>query len=214
MSCGSSSSFTARSQAPSGNTLGSFAPVIRLASERRRACMVRSLYIMNGRPPRPTRSARNSTGPGLARRIPTAASASSGAVTTSARPASSASTRRLTVMQRAPDGHEYFRRIEALLVAPGAGTVAQRLERARVRVGAQLALVARHRRDLLLERGRDVHPRVGREAPRKGPFGARGGVERIDGLDALLGRTRGHQNRLEQNLVVAVHVPPVLTVDD
>src|SRR5690242_11119933 len=214
MSCGSSSSFTARSHAPSGNTLGSFAPVMRLASERRRRCMVRSLYMMNGRPPRPTRSARNSTGPGLARRIPTAARASSGAVTSSARPASSASTRRLTVMQRAPDGHECFRRVEALLIAPRAGAVAQCLERARVRVGAQLALVARHRRDLLLERGRDIHPRVGGECPGIRPLGARGGVERVHGLDASLGGPGRDEDGLEENLVVAVDVPPVLAVDD
>src|SRR5690242_8544893 len=214
MSCGSSSSLTARSHAPSGNTRGSCAPVIRLASERRRECMVRSLYMMNGRPPRPTRSALYSTGPGLARRMPTAASASSGAATTSATPASSVSTRRLTVMERAPDGHVDFGRIEALLVAPRPGAVAQRLERSGVWVWSHFTLVARHRRHLLLERGRDIDPRVGGEAPGVRPLGTRRRVERIHGLDARLGRARRHEDRLEQNLVIAVHVPPVLAVDD
>src|SRR5439155_654145 len=62
-SWGSSSTFTARSHAPNGNTRGSRGPVMRLESERRRRCIVRSLNMMNGRRSRPTRSARYRTGP-------------------------------------------------------------------------------------------------------------------------------------------------------
>src|ERR1051325_5115797 len=62
--------------------------------------------------------------------------------------------------QRAPHGHEHLGGVHAALIAPGAGAMAQRVERARVRIGAHLALVAGHGRDLLLERRRDVHPGV------------------------------------------------------
>src|SRR5882762_166791 len=212
--CGSSSSFTARSHAPSGKTRGSRGPVIKLESDRRRTCMVRSLYMMNGRPPRPTRSARYKTGPGLARRMPSAASASSGAVAMRATPASTTSSRRLAVMERAADGHEHLRRIETLLVAPGPGAVAQRFERAGVGIRPHLALVARHRGQLLLERRRDVHPGVGHEATGKPPFGAAGGVKGVHRFDRSFGGPGGDEHGLEQDLVIAVDVAAVLAVDD
>src|SRR2546426_1436462 len=151
-SCGSSSIFRRRSHAPSGNTRGSSAPVMTLASERRRACMVRSLYMMNGRPPRPTRSARYNTAPGLARRIPTAARASRGAVATNAIAAHTTSTRRLTIADRAADGHEHLRRIETLLVSPGPRAVA-RSEEHTSELQSPCNLVCR----LLLEKKKILH---------------------------------------------------------
>src|SRR2546422_316784 len=213
-SCGSSSIFRRRSHAPSGNTRGSSAPVMTLASERRRACMVRSLYMMNGRPPRPTRSARYNTAPGLARRIPTAARASRGAVATNAIAAHTTSTRRLTIADRAADGHEHLRRIETLLVSPGPRAVAQRLERAGVRIGTQLALIACHGGELLVERRGDVHPGVRGERARKRPLGAAGRVEGVDCFNASLGRAGRHESRPEKDLVVAVDVAAVLAVHD
>src|SRR5438034_3332815 len=213
-SCGSSSILRRRSHAPSGNTRGSSVPVMTLASERRRACIVRSLYMMNGRPPRPTRSARYVTAPGLARRIPTAARASRGAVATNAIAAHTTSTRRLTIADRAADGHEHLRRIETLLVSPGPRAVAQRLERAGVGIRTQLAFIACHRGELLVERRGDVHPGVRGERARKRPLGAAGRVEGVDCFNALLGGTGRHQSRLEKDLVVAVDVAAVLAVHD
>src|SRR2546426_11513398 len=175
-SWGSSSTFTARSHAPNGNTRGSRGPVMRLESERRRRCIVRSLNMMNGRRSRPTRSARYRTGPADDRRMPTAARATSGAVTTAASAASTTSTRRLATAQRATGGDEYLGGLQTLLVAPRPGAVAQRLERAGVGIRPQFALVARHRGQLLLERRRDVHPGVGHEAAGGAPPGAAGGV--------------------------------------
>src|SRR2546426_7156943 len=185
-SWGSSSTFTARSHAPNGNTRGSRGPVMRLESERRRRCIVRSLNMMNGRPSRPTRSARYRTGPADDRRMPTAARATSGAATTAASAASTTSTRRLATAQRAADGHEHLGGLQTLLVTPRPGTVAQRLERAGVRIRPQLALVARHRGQLLLERRRDVHPGVGHEAAGEPPVGASGGVRGADPLEIKL----------------------------
>src|SRR5206468_12234361 len=91
---------------------------MRLESERRRRCIVRSLNMMNGRRSRPTRSARYRTGPADDRRMPTAARATSGAVTTAASAASTTSTRRLATAQRATDGDEYLGGVQTLLVAP------------------------------------------------------------------------------------------------
>src|SRR6266550_1992220 len=213
-SWGSSSTFTARSHAPNGNTRGSRAPVMRLESERRRRCIVRSLNMMNGRRSRPTRSARYRTGPADDRRMPTAARATSGAATTAASAASTTSTRRLATAQRATHGHEHLGGLQTLLVTPRPGTVAQRLERAGVRIRPQLALVARHRGQLLLECRRDVHPGVGHEATGKPPFGAAGGVVGVHRLDRRLGSPGGDEHGLEQDLVIAVDVAPVLAVDD
>src|SRR2546425_12007903 len=107
--------------------------------------------------------------------MPTAARATSGAVTTAASAASTTSTRRLATAQRATDGDEYLGGVQTLLVAPRPRAVAQRLDRAGVGIRPQFALVARHRGQLLLERRRDVHPGVGHEAAGGAPLGAAGG---------------------------------------
>src|SRR5262249_22430075 len=114
----------------------------------------------------------------------------------------------------APHGDEHLGGVHAALVAPRVRLVPQPLRRARVRVVAQFARVAGHRRDLAVEHGADVDPRVGHERARIGPFGAARGVERVDGLDAGLGRPRRHERSLEQQLVVLVDVATVLAVDD
>src|SRR5204862_128789 len=209
-SCGSSSILVRRNSAPSGKTRGSSCPVMRLAGAGRRWCMVRSLYMVKGAPARPTRRARYSTGPGLARRIPSAASAS----TARPRAASTMSSRRFAMAARPADGEEHLRRFQAGLVAPRPGAVAERLERAGVWIRPDLALVARHGGDLGLERLGDIHPRVGHKAARVGPFGAARGIERIDCANALLGGPRGDERGLEQQLMVAVHVPAVLAIHD
>src|SRR5438105_13810259 len=211
-SCGSSSILVRRNRAPSGKTRGSSCPVMRLAAAGRRWCMVRSLYMVKGAPARPTRRALYSTGPGLARRMPSAASASTGATSARPRAASTMSSRRFAMAARPADGEEHLRRFQAGLVAPRLGAVAERLERAGVWIRPDLALVARHGGDLGLERLGDIHPCVGHEAARVGPFGAARGIERIDRANALLGGTRGDERGLEQQLVVAVHVPAVLTI--
>src|SRR3989454_5507560 len=87
---------------------------MRLESERRRRCIVRSLNMMNGRRSRPTRSARYRTGPADDRRMPTAARATSGAATTAASAASTTSTRRLATAQRATHGHEHLGGLQTL----------------------------------------------------------------------------------------------------
>src|SRR5881397_2978011 len=104
--------------------------------------------------------------------MPMAAIASSGAASRSPTPAHTTSNRRLPMAQRPPDRHERLRRVEAVLVAPGLGPVAQRLEGAGMRVGPHLALVTRHGGELGVERLGDVDPRVGAEAARERPFGA------------------------------------------
>src|SRR2546430_3724397 len=213
-SCGSSSILVRRNRAPSGNTRGSSCPVMRLARPGRPWCMVRSLYMVKGAPARPTRRARYSAGPGLARRMATAASASTGATSARPRAASTMSSRRFAMAARPADGEEHLRRFEAGLVAPRPRAVAERLERAGVWIRPDLALVARHGGDLGLERLGDIHPRVGHEAARVGPFGAARGIERVDRANALLGGTRGDERGLEQQLMVAVHVPAVLAIHD
>src|SRR5207248_2302214 len=150
-SCGSSSILVRRNRAPSGNTRGSSCPVMRLARPGRPWCMVRSLYMVKGAPARPTRRARYSTGPGLARRIPSAAIASTGATSARPTPESTTSRRRLTMAVDLPHGHEHFRGLHAALVPPSLGAIAQGLERSRVRIGAQLAFITCHRGDLGLE---------------------------------------------------------------
>src|ERR1700758_4053067 len=103
-------------------------------------------------------------GPGLERRMPIAASASTGASTTSATAASPTSSRRLAMAHDASHRHEHLGGVETALVAPRLGAMPQRLERTRMGVGPDLALVARHGRELALQRGRDVDPRVRHEA--------------------------------------------------
>src|ERR1041384_8764842 len=83
--------------------------------------------------------------------MPTMAISRTGAASRSPIAAQTTSNRRLPMPQRPPDCHECLRRVEAVLVAPGLGPVAQRLEGARVRVGPHLALVAGHRGELGLE---------------------------------------------------------------
>src|SRR5438067_679259 len=212
-SCGSSSILVRRNRAPSGNTRGSSCPVMRLARPGRRWCMVRSLYMVKGAPARPTRRARYSTGPGLARRIPSAAIASTGATSARPTPESTTSRRRLTMAVDLPHGHEHFRGLHAALLPPSLGAIAQGLERSRVRIGAQLGLVARHRGDLGLERLADVHPGIRHEAAREGPLSAARGVERVHGPDTILRRSRCDEGRLEEQLVVAIDVATVLAVD-
>src|SRR2546429_5122966 len=212
-SCGSSSILVRRNRAPSGNTRGSSCPVMRLARPGRPWCMVRSLYMVKGAPARPTRRARYSTGPGLARRMASAASASTGATSARPRAASTMSSRRFAMPPRPADGEEHLRRFQARLVAPGPGAVAERLERAGVRIGPHLALVARHGGDLGLERLGDIHPRVGHEAARVGPLRAARGVERVHGSDAILRRSRRDEGGFEEQLVVAIDVATVLTID-
>src|SRR2546430_17703459 len=98
--------------------------------------------------------------------MPSAASASSAAPSTRPRAASTMSSRRFTIAARPAHGEKHLRRLETGLVAPGLGPVTKRIERARVRIGPDLALVARHGGDLGLERLGDIHPRVGNEAAR------------------------------------------------
>src|SRR5207248_7891068 len=142
-----------------------------------------------------------------------AAKASTGA--TSARPtaASTMSSRRFTIAARPAHGEKHLRRLEAGLIAPGPGPVTKCIERARVRIGPDLALVARHGGDLGLERLGDIHPRVGHEAARVGPLRAARGVERVHGSDAILRRSRRDEGGFEEQLVVAIDVATVLTID-
>src|SRR4051794_37629408 len=101
--------------------------------------MVRSFSIVNSRPRYPTRRARKNTGPGSDSLMPMAAMARTGDVNTSATVAQQTSKRRFTMLQRPANGHEDFRGLEALLVAPGERPVAQRVEGARMRIGTELA---------------------------------------------------------------------------
>src|SRR3954466_12353577 len=102
----------------------------------------------------------------------------SGAVMISASAAHTTSNRRFAMLECPAYGHEGFRGLEALLIAPGTGAIAQRLEWGRMRIGTELARVARHRGELVLERGGDVYPRIGGERAREGPLRTAGGIER------------------------------------
>src|SRR5213592_4204030 len=169
-------------------------------------CMVRSLNIVNSRPRSPTRDARYRIGPGLASRMPTAATARSGATTSRRMLASSLSTGRLTIAQRPPHRHEHLGGLLAGLVPPRPRAMAQRLERAGMGVGTYLARVIRHGGDLLLQGFGDLDPRIGRERPGVAPLGAAGRIERIDGLDASFDRPCGDEQGAEHDLVIAVCV--------
>src|SRR5438105_14435066 len=131
------------------------------------------------------------TGPGLVRRIPKAASASRGLVSTSATEATTRSISRLATAADPSHGHEHLGRLQADLGAPGSSPVLEGFKRARVRVLAQLALVAGHGPDLGVERVADVDPGVRDEGPRVGPLGAARSVEGVDGLDEALARPCG-----------------------
>src|SRR5690349_1185319 len=212
-SCGSSSILVRRSQRPSGNTLGSFCPVIRLAGPGGQTAIVRSLNMVKAEPSRPTRRARYSTGPGLVSRMARAARPSTGATSARPSPASTTSMRRLAMAMDTSHGHENLGGVHAAAVAPRLGADAECLERAGMRISAQLGLITRHGGDLRLERLADVHPRVGNEAAREGPLRAAGGVERVHGADAILGRAGGDERGLEEQLVVTIDVAAVLTID-
>src|SRR5437660_4062695 len=116
--------------------------------------------------------------------MPRAARASRGAATIRAPAATMRSNRRLATAQRPPNGHEGFRRIETLLIAPRMSAVTQGLERAGMGIGAELAGIASHRLELALEGGGDIDPRIGGEAARIRPFSAAGRVECVDGSNA------------------------------
>src|SRR2546421_3957375 len=146
--------------------------------------------------------------------MPSAATASSGATSATPNAASTRSSRRLAMAVDAANGHEHLGGLHAALIAPRFGPVAQRVERAWMRIGTNLALVAGHRRELGVEGGRDVDPRVRDEAAWVRPLSAARGVERVDGPDAVFRRPRRDEGRLEQQLVIAIHVTAVLTVDD
>src|SRR6266513_6276875 len=122
-------------------------------------------------------------GPGLDRRIPTAATSRTGAATTRPSAATTTSNRRLATAEAPSYRHEHLGGVEAAVIAPGVGAMPQRVERAGMGVRADLALVARHRAQLLLERLGDVDPRVGDEGSRVAPLGARGRVEGIHRLE-------------------------------
>src|SRR5438309_10924069 len=94
--------------------------------------------MVKAAPLRPTRRARYSTGPGLDRRMPTAAAARSGAASATPSSPSARSSGRLTMAVDAPHGHEHFRSLHAVLVPPGDGPVAQGIERAGMRRGTEL----------------------------------------------------------------------------
>ena len=83
-----------------------------------------------------------------------------------------------------------------------------------MRVGPHLALITGHRRELALQGGRDVDPGVRDEAPRVAPLGAARRVEGVHRLDVRLRGPGGDEQRLEEQLVVPVHVAAVLPVDD
>src|SRR3954471_19812411 len=116
------------------------------------------------------RLARKKTGPGSVSLMPMAARPISGAVRTSATDAHTTSNRRFTMLQRPANGHEDFRGLETLLIAPGERPVAQRVERSRMRIGAELRRGAGRCGELRLERRGDVDPRIGGEGARVAPL--------------------------------------------
>src|SRR5205823_13058295 len=144
--------------------------------------------------------------------MPIAASPMSGAVSTSATAAHTTSNRRFTMMQCAANGHEDFSGLEALLIAPSQRLVAQRIQRARMGIVAQLARVTGHRRELDLERPRDVDPRVGDERARKRPLGTARGVEGVDCAHPARGGPRRDERRLKQAVMIAIDVAAKLAI--
>src|SRR3989449_3834174 len=213
-SCGSSSILARRSHAPNRKMRGSWCAVMVLRYRPWSTCMVRSLNIGTSRPRSPPGDARYRIGPGLASRMPTAATARSGATASRRMLASSPSTGRLTIAQRPPHRHEHLGGLQAGLVPPRPRAMAQRLERTGMGVGAHFARVTRHGGDLLFQRFGDLDPRIGRECPRVAPLGAAGRVEGIDGPDAIFDRPRGDEQGAEHDLVIAVRVAAELAVHD
>src|SRR2546428_2095507 len=213
-SCGSSSIFAQRSHAPNRKMRGSWCAVMALRYAPCSTCMVRSLNIVNSRPRSPTRGARYRIGPGLASRMPSAATARSGATTSRRMLASSPSNGRLAMAQRPPHGHEHLGGLQAGLVPPRPRPMAQRLERTGMGVRTHFAGVTRHGGDLLFQGFGDLDPGIGRERPRVAPLGAAGRVEGIDGLDAVFDRPGGDEQGAEHDLVIAVRVAAELAVHD
>src|SRR3989442_12221661 len=105
-------------------------------------CMVRSLYIVNGCPSRPTRRARYRIGPGLERRIPTAATSRTGAAATRPSAATTTSNRGLATAQAPSQGHEHLGSVGAAVIAPGAGGVPQGVGGGGMGVRGDVGLVA------------------------------------------------------------------------
>src|ERR1700693_2129857 len=179
-----------------------------------RTAIERNLYIANGFPCRPTRRARKITGPGLLARMAIATSSMSGLSRMSAAEAAPMSNSRLPIPDHPPYRHEHFGRLQAGLGAPVVRAIAQRFQRTWVGVVANLALGARHRLHLRVERVGDVNPCVRDERSWVSPLGAAGGVEGVDQLDEVLCRPGRDEQCLKDQVVVSVHVPAVLPVDD
>src|SRR5215831_10257119 len=151
-------------------------------------------------------------GPSLDALISTPTTASTGLRARSAAPDTTTSIARLSMANHPPDGHEDLGGLQAGLDAPRVRPVAQSLQGPRMGIAAHLAAIAGHRLDLGLERRADIDPRVGDERPGVAPLGTARRVERVHGLHAALGGARGHQRRLEDQLVVAIDVAAVLAV--
>jgi len=87
------------------------------------------------------------------------------------------------------DGHEDLGRAQAALVPMGRRLVSQRFEGSRMRVSPHLRLVARHRGDLVLQSGGDVHPGVRDEGPWKRPLRTARSLECVDrSMNSSIGR--------------------------
>src|SRR5439155_12985816 len=99
-------------------------------------------------------------------------------------------------------GHKNLGRIQADLVPQSLGPVLQTLKRARMRIIPQFTFVTGHGRQLRLERGGNIHPSVGDEAPWVGPFRAARCIKSVDRVYIGFGGTSSDQRRLEKNLMV------------
>src|SRR5947207_15795568 len=111
-------------------------------------------------------------GPGLDKRIPTAATSRTGAATTRPSAATTTSKRRLATAQAPSYRHEHLGGVEAAVIPPGVRAMPQRLERAGMGVRPDLALVARHGAQLLLGRLGYAGRPVGDHGSRVAPLGA------------------------------------------
>src|SRR5438046_1878893 len=127
-------------------------------------------------------------GPGLDKRIRPAATSRAGTDATRPSAATTTSKKSLATAQAPSYRHEHLGGVEAAVIPPGVRAMPQRLERAGMGVRPDLALVARHGAQLLLERLGDVDPRVGDEGSRVAPLGARGRVEGVHRLEVRLDR--------------------------
>src|SRR5438093_10849582 len=146
--------------------------------------------------------------------MPTAAHKKTDARTTRAVAAPSRAKRRLAISRNPPHGHENLRGVDTDLVAERPGPVLQSLERAWVRVLAQLAHIAGHRLELGLQGPGNINPGIRNERPGVSPLRAAGRVEGVDGVDEVLRRPGGDQGRLEEKMVIAVDVAAILAIDN